>query len=67
MNLRHERGFLEIRNLFFFRNDGATPLHVAASHSDKMLAAVLVAQGADVNARDNQGEDFQSCFVSLYR
>ncbi len=42
--------------IFVVRHDGATPLHLAAAHADKMLAVVLMAHGAEVNARDNKGE-----------
>jgi ankyrin repeat protein len=34
---------------------GETPLHVAAEHGHKGVAELLLANGADVNAKDNDG------------
>jgi len=35
---------------------GWTPLHNAATQDDKEIAELLIAKGADVNAKDDDGE-----------
>ncbi len=37
-------------------NDGDTPLHSAAWSGQKEIAELLIAKGADVNAKDKDGE-----------
>ncbi|KAK0386653.1 hypothetical protein NLU13_6488 [Sarocladium strictum] len=36
-------------------NDGSTPLHLAAEHHIEEVAAILIAAGADLNAKDRSG------------
>ena len=37
-------------------SSGVTPLHLAAKYGHKEIVEILIANGADINAKDDDGE-----------
>ena len=56
VNVKDKRRWIDFRSGFRLRRNGETPLHDAAYGGQKEIVELLIAEGADVNAKDRDGE-----------
>ena len=56
VNVKDKRRWIDFRSGFRLRRNGETPLHDAAYGGQKEIVELLIAEGADVNAKDRGGE-----------
>ena len=55
VNVKDKRRWIDFRSGFRLRRNGETPLHDAAYGGQKEIVELLIAEGADVHAKDHEG------------